>query len=174
MDLRLPMNYELLGGAAKCDALNRADIRPPRRTGLRNLADRKNVLRAFAGSIRPAASGMKSYLGARRVPRREPLPLSTDSTDLLRGLSLPGKTGGVYFLRLMKDSIPPHRPTNPARPDSISAAMGLKIPSICHPRSRTSCSRPTSYSYTDLSTWVANSDCRRSIPFTPLFRRRLP
>ena len=91
-ELDIPPGYENLTAAAKADALNRPDIRPTERLKVLDLAARMNVIRAFAGSLRPAASGMQSYLNFCHFARREPFPISSDSVRLWSGFFRPGKT----------------------------------------------------------------------------------
>ena len=161
-DLRLPLYYELISGAAKPYALDMPGMSPPRRIDLLNLADRKDVTRAYAGSLRHESSGMRRYPDTRHFSRREP-PTNCDGFAYpLVGLSKTGKALGLYLARPMMESIRLHHPTDWATPDIRAAAWALKTPMIYRPGSRTSCSRLTFYRHPGpfgLSDFV---------PFTPL------
>ena len=116
-ELNLPPGYENFSVPAKSEALNRPDISSCGRMELRDLSGRGNVLRAFAGSLRPAASGMQSYRGFCHFAKRGPFPVSADSVALRSGLFRPGKTFGLYLAHLMEASILRHQPTNWITPD---------------------------------------------------------
>ena len=57
----LPENFELLSMAGDIQALNANLIEPARILRFLDLGAKRNTLRDFAGSLRPAASGMQSY-----------------------------------------------------------------------------------------------------------------
>ena len=58
----LEPNFESLPMARKLLFLHERGIEPTRILKFLDLGARRNTLRAFAGSLRPAASGMQSYL----------------------------------------------------------------------------------------------------------------
>ena len=59
----LPWNFELLPTSDKLEALNARHIEPTRILRFLDLVAKRYTARAFAGLLRPAASGTQSYLG---------------------------------------------------------------------------------------------------------------
>ena len=87
---------------------------------------KRNTLRAFAGSLRPAASGMQGFYNFCQFPGRPPFPVDTDTVLLRSTMFRPGRTFGQYIAHVMKASILLRQPTDWLTPDVRSASRGLK------------------------------------------------
>ena len=85
----------------------------------------RNAVRAFAGSIRPAASGMQSYLNFCGFHRRPTSPAQADTILKRSGLFRPTRTFAQYLAHVMKACILLHQPTGWMSPAIKSAARGL-------------------------------------------------
>ena len=90
-----------------------------------NLGALRDTVRAFAGSLRPAASGMLSYLNFRQFNGRAPFPVQTDSVLLRSALFKHGRAFAQYLSHVMKASILKRGPTDLLRPAIRSVARGL-------------------------------------------------
>lgn len=125
-DFDLPPGYELLSAAAKSEAINMPDIHPSDRMEFLDLSARKNALRAFSWPLRPAASGMQSYLDRCHCAKRAPLPISADSITLWVGLFRTGETFGFYRAHFTKAAIVLRHPADWITPDIRAAPRGLE------------------------------------------------
>ena len=124
-ELGLPKNFESFSQAKKCDFLGGADLLQGQIDEYLSLAAQRNTARAFAGSLRPAASGMQSYLNFCHFHGRPPFPVQTDSVLKWSGLFRPTRTFKQYLAHLMKACILLHQPTDWVTPAIRSVARGL-------------------------------------------------
>ena len=89
------------------------------------LGAKRNTLRAFAGSLRPAASGMLSYLNFCIFADKPVFPVGPNTARLRSCLFRPGRTFAQYLSHLMKATILLQQPTDWMSPDIRSVARGL-------------------------------------------------
>ena len=124
--ISLPADCDGLPSANKCSALSRTGLGRFRILISLDLVGKRNNLRAFAGSSRPAASGMQNYLNFSQFPERTPSPFDTDTGLLWITMFRPGRTFGQYISHVMKAAILLRQPTDWLTPDVRSASRGLK------------------------------------------------
>ena len=124
-DFGPPSNFEAFSQAKKCSILGEADLYQGQIDEYLSLAARRNTVRAFAGSLRPAASGMQSYLDFFRFHRRSPFPAQTDTVLKWSGLFRPARTFKQYLAHVTKACILLHQPTGWLTPAIKSVARGL-------------------------------------------------
>ena len=124
--LGLSADFEGLSNTAKCARLK--DTKADQLTILRllDLSAQRNTLRAFAGSLRPAASGMQSYLNFCTFMDRPCFPVDSDTIVLWSALFRPTGTFGLYLTHVMKACILLRQPTDWLSPNIRSAAKGLR------------------------------------------------
>ena len=85
----------------------------------------RNTLIAFAGSLRPAASGMQSFENFCDFAGRRPFTVQTDTVLLWSNISKPGRTVAHYMAHLMKATILLKQPMDWMCPDIKSVVRGL-------------------------------------------------
>ena len=125
-DLGLPPDFERRLQAAKRDAIRSINARPGEIHQLFSLGARRNTIRAFAGSLRPAASGMQSRLNCCIFAGKPGFPAQPDTVRLWSFLFRPGRAFRLYLSHLMKaTTILLHQPTDWMSPDIRSVARGL-------------------------------------------------
>ena len=124
-DLSLPVGFDNLSTAAKYSALSNSGADSSRILKFLSLAAQRNTIRAFAGSLRPAASGMQNYKNFCEYIGRPALPVQSDTVLLWSGLFRPGRTYSQYLAHVMKASILLRHPTDWITPDVRSVAKGL-------------------------------------------------
>ena len=121
----LPPNYERLSAAKKMDCLRETGADPLAITGFLTLGAKRSTLRAFAGSLRPAASGMQSFLNFCTLTGRKPCPVQADTALLWSNMFQPGSTFQMYMAHLAKAAILSKQPTDWMCPDIKSVMRGL-------------------------------------------------
>ena len=102
-----------------------ANARQGQFLGLFRLGAQRNTLRAIAGSPRPAASGVQSYLGLHLFADRAVSPAPAETARLRSCLRRPDRTFGLYLAQLMKASILLCHSTDWMSPEIRSTARGL-------------------------------------------------
>ena len=124
-DFGLPSNFERLSQAKRLEAFNNAGMSDYDVPRLSNLGALRNTVRAFAGSLRSAASGMQSYLNYCQFNGRIAFPVQTDTVLLWSAMFKPGRTFARYLSHVMKASILMREPTDWMCPAIRSVARGL-------------------------------------------------
>ena len=123
---RLPANFEALPHSNKRLKLNEAGLFPGQINELLSLSAQRNTVRALAGSLRPAASGVQSYknfCGFIRRPLFRPMWMRySNGADFFRT----GRTFAQYLAHVMKACILPQQPTDWMSPAIKSVARGLE------------------------------------------------
>ena len=127
VSLGLPASFDGLSNANKCGLLERSGAEQLAILRLLNLGAQRNTLRAFAGSLRPAASGMQSYLNFCAFLKRPCFPVDSDTVLLWSALFRPNGTFGLYLSHVMKAAILLGQPTDWLTPKVRSAANGLRL-----------------------------------------------
>ena len=125
-ELGLPANFEGLTNAGKCAELVRAGANRMDILRFLNLSAQRNTIRAFAGSLRPVASGMQNYKNFREFPGRPPFQVGSDTILLWGGLFRPWKTFGPYVSHVAKATIILRFPTDWLNESIRSVARGLR------------------------------------------------
>ena len=85
----------------------------------------RNTLRAFAGSLRPAASCMQSFKNFCEFFGRQPFPIQTDTVILRINMFKPCRALAQYMAHLMKAAVLLKRPPDWMCPEIKSVARGL-------------------------------------------------
>ena len=119
-------DFDELSASNKRSALSRTGLGQFRILKLLDLGAKRNTPRSFAGSLRPAASGMQNYLNFCQFLGRTPFPVDTDTVLLRSAMFRPGRTFGQYIAHLMKAVILLRQPTDSLTPDVRSVPRGLK------------------------------------------------
>ena len=125
-ELSPPPDYELLSMANKCTSLANCGAGNFRIHRFLDLGAKRNTLRAFACSLRPAASGMQSYLNFCPFMQRPTFPVCSDAVLLWSATFRPGRTFAQYIAHLTKASILMRQPTDWLVPDVRAVSRGLK------------------------------------------------
>ena len=122
----LPTDFESLSRAKKCQVPNEAYLRQGLVDEFPSLAAHQNTIRAFTGSLRPAASGAQSCLNYCGFVRRPPFPTQADTIAKWSGLFRHGRTFTQYLAHVAKSCILLHHPTDWMSPAIKSVARGLE------------------------------------------------
>ena len=112
----------------KCQSMMICGAPETRAIGIFHLGSQRNTMRAYAGSLRPAASGTKSYKNCPDPPGRPSFLAQAEKILLRIALFRPGQTSGQYLTRVAKASIPTRRPTGGLTPVVRTVAKGLAKP----------------------------------------------
>ena len=123
----LSESFDSLSTAYKCDHLRLPGAHPMVILRLLNLGSQRNTLRALAGPLRPAASGVQSYKNFCDFARRPPFPADSGTILLRSALFRSGKTFGIYSTHVMKAAILLGQPTDWPTPNVRSLAKGPRL-----------------------------------------------
>ena len=121
-----PPDFESLSMANRRDVLKLTDAREPAIIGCLHLEAHRNTVRAFAGPLLPAASGMPRYKNFCDFVGRNPSPAASETVRLLGGLFRPGKTFGIYLPYVMMTSSLLRRPTGWLTAEIRAVPHGLR------------------------------------------------
>ena len=110
--LGIPPSSGGLSNANKCDLLQRPGADKLTAIQLLNLDAQRNTIRAFAGSLRPAASGMQRYQNFRTSLNRPCFPVDSDTILLWGPLFRPNGVFGLYLSHVMKAAVLLAQPTD--------------------------------------------------------------
>ena len=89
------------------------------------LGAKRNTTRAFAGSLRPASSGMQISNVFCEFAGRQPPQVQTDTAPFRSNIFRPGRILAPYIAHLTKAAIPAKQPMVWTRPDIRSVVRGL-------------------------------------------------
>ena len=113
----IPHGYGDLSTAEKYSILSRSVEAASRISQLPNLPAHLNNLRAFAGSLRPAASGVRNYKNFCDFIGRPAFPVQTDTVLLRGGLFRLWRTFSQYITHVANASILLRHPADWMAPD---------------------------------------------------------
>ena len=122
----LASSFESLSTSGKCDLIPRPGASTMVIIRLLNLGSQRNTIRAFAGSLRPAAPFVQSYKNFRDFANRPAFPAEADTVLLWSALFPPWETFGLYLVRVMKAAVLLGQPTDWLTPKVKSGAEGLR------------------------------------------------
>ena len=125
LDFNLPSNFELLPQAGRLAALQAADMPDFEVIRFCNRDFYRNTIRAIAGSMRSAASGMQSYLNFCQFAGRMTFAIQVDTVLLRSAMFKPGRTFAQYISHIMKAAILMRESTDWMWPAIRSVARGL-------------------------------------------------
>ena len=123
---RLTAPFGEISAANKCDLLHRSGALPMVILRLLNLGAQRNTLRAFAGSLRPASSGIQSYRNFCDFVKRPRFPVNSETILLRSALFRPGETFCLYLAHVVKAAILLGQSTDWPTPNVRSVAKGLR------------------------------------------------
>ena len=147
MEYPHPSGFDDFPAPARRCALSLTGVGQFRAHKFLELGARRNTLRAIVGSLRPAASGMQTYLNICRLLGRYPVAVGADTVLLRSTMFRVGGIFGQYIAHVMKASILLRQPTDWRTSDIKSAPMGWKMHIAFLSARRTLSRRPIFHGY---------------------------
>ena len=125
LSLHLPPDFASFAAAREVDFLRTSGADSLPIANFPTLGAKRNTLRAFALSLRPAAPGMQSFKNFIEVIGRRPCPVVTDTVLMWSNMFMPDRTFAQYVAHLTRAAILLKPPTAWMCPDIKAVVHGL-------------------------------------------------